>query len=258
MSMSSTSEPIARMQAYGAEHLVVLGITVIAAVLLIIWARRARDPERVERILRIAGWVMLTVTVLWVAWGFLPINWNVNESLPFHFSDAARFVTAIALITRSGWAIAVSYFWGLTLNLQSVLTPDLNYFHVPALEFALYWFLHIVVLLAPIVLVWGLRYRPTWRGYGFAYAATVLWAGIAITVNAFTGANYAYLSRAPAGASLLDVLGPWPIYILWEGALVAVVWALMTWPWNTRRSRAMPFADRLRLVRRPSTGANRQ
>lgn len=247
--MNLATEPIARMQAYAPEHLVVLGVTVVAAVLLVIWARRAQDTRPIEAALRVSGWVLLAVTVLWTAWGFLPANWNVNESLPFHFSDAARFVTAVALITRAGWAIAISYFWGLTLNLQSVLTPDLNYFQLPALEFALYWFLHIAVLLAPIVLVWGLGYRPSWKGFGAAYAATALWAGIAIAVNSVTGANYAYLSRAPAGASLLDVLGPWPVYIVWEGALIAIVWALMTWPWNGRRSRSLPFADRFRLIR---------
>ena len=36
---------------------------------------------------------------------------------------------------------------------------------------------------------------------------------------------------------MLDVLGPWPVYLLAEVAIVLIVWALMTWPWQrTRRS----------------------
>ena len=145
----------------------------------------------------------------------------------------------------------MSYFWGLTLNLQAVLTPDLNYFQVPALEFAMYWLLHLAALLAPVVLVWGLGYRPTWSGYGTAFALTVGWAGVALVANAVTGANYGYLSRGPVGPSILDALGPWPVYILWEAVLIAVVWALMTWPWTLgRHTASAPIADRLALVRR--------
>jgi uncharacterized membrane protein YwaF len=36
----------------------------------------------------------------------------------------------------------------------------------------------------------------------------------------------------------LDVLGPWPVYLFVEITLVAIVWALMTWPWERIRRRA--------------------
>ena len=248
--METALDPIARMTPYGSAHLTVLIITVAVTIALPIWVRRHRDPHSVRRVLSIIGWITLTVSVLWTLWGFLPMNWNINESLPFHFSDAIRIVVSIALITQQGWAVAISYYWGLTLNLQSLITPDLNYFHVPALEFSIYWYLHVIAFVGPVVLVWGCGWRPTWRGYALTFAATLLWSALAMTVNALTGANYGYLSRAPAGPSILDVLGPWPIYILWEGVLVLTVWALMTWPWETRRGRSLPFGDSLRTVRR--------
>jgi uncharacterized membrane protein YwaF len=34
------------------------------------------------------------------------------------------------------------------------------------------------------------------------------------------------------------VLGPWPIYLLAEVAIVLIVWALMTLPWERIRRRA--------------------
>ncbi|MBV8180307.1 MAG: TIGR02206 family membrane protein, partial [Mycobacterium sp.] len=36
----------------------------------------------------------------------------------------------------------------------------------------------------------------------------------------------------PSTASLLDVLGPWPVYVLTAALLILIVWALMTWPWE--------------------------
>ena len=82
------------------------------------------------------------------------------------------------------------------------------------------------------------------------YLATLVWAGIAVIVNAITGANYGYLSRGPDGPSILDLLGPWPIYIFWEAVIIAMVWALMPLPWATRAGRSTPTVDRWGTVRR--------
>ena len=249
--------PLGHMPAYGSALLSVLALTVIAAFALVIWARTAR-AELVDRSLRVAGWILLANSVLWTAWGFLPWSWNIDESLPLHYSDALRFIVPLALITRAPWAIAVTYFWGLTLNMQSVLTPDVNYYVWIPLEFTEYWFAHISGVLAPIVLTWGLGYRPTWRGYGIAYAATVAWAGIAITGNALTGANYGYLNRAPSGPSILDVMGPWPQYLLVEAVAIAAVWALMTWPWTALDARrGTPAVEPGALLRRRLQGESR-
>jgi len=248
--MGTAVEPIGRMPPYGPEHLSILLLTMVASIAVVLVGRRIRGTALEGRILRTGGWVMLIVTIAWTVWGMLPGNWNIDQSLPFHYSDALRLITAVALITGAGWAIAICYYWGLTLNLQSIITPDLNYFDYPVLEFFVYWFLHIVAFIVPILFVSGLGYRPTWLGYGVSYAATVLWAGIAVLANATTGANYGYLSRGPDGPSILDLLGPWPIYIFWEAVIIAVVWALMTWPWQNRTASSLPTVDRWGTVRR--------
>ena len=249
--MIVSTEIVGRMPPYGGWHFLALAFTVVAAIALVALARRFRGTRYEDLTLTVSGWVMLAATLTWMGWNLLPQNWNIEQSLPFHLSDALRVITSLALLTRSGWTIAISYYWGLTLNIQSVITPDLTYFHAPVFEYIAYWFFHIAALLTPIVMVWGLGYRPTWRGYGFTFAATLVWAAIAGTANALTGANYVYLARAPEVASALDLLGPWPSYILWEIVLVASVWALITWPWEAGRgARGTLPVGRLGAVRR--------
>lgn len=239
------------MPQYGAQHIVSLVVIALAAILVVWLARIARDENRVDRALRTAGWALLIVSALWSVYWLLPVHFDIAQSLPLHFSDAMRYLAAIALITRSGWSIAVLYYWGLTLNLQSIITPDLNYLQMPLLEFVMYWLLHGTVLVVPILLAWGLRTTPTWRGYGLGFAATAAWAGAAFLINAAIGTNYAYMNGPPAGTSILDLLGPWPIYIAWEAVLVAGVWALITWPWQGRRRRDRSYPlGRGRFVRR--------
>ena len=74
--------------------------------------------------------------------------------------------------------------------------------------------------------------RPTWRSYRFTVAATAVWAVTVMVFNSIVGTNYGYLNRKPAVGTLLDLFGPWPGYVLVEIAVVAGVWALMTWPWT--------------------------
>ena len=76
--------------------------------------------------------------------------------------------------------------------------------------------------------------RPTWRSYRFAVIATLAWAALTFTFNAITGTNYGYLNGKPGGASLLDLMGGWPWYLVAVLALLAAFWALITWPWTWR------------------------
>src|SRR5690625_3088290 len=92
--------PIGHMPAYGFAHVTALVAIVALSVAAVAWARRA-DPGRVGRILRAAGWALLLNSIFWTAWGFMPWAWNLQESLPLHFSDALRFLLPIALITRA-------------------------------------------------------------------------------------------------------------------------------------------------------------
>lgn len=243
---------IGRMAPYGIEHVAVLAAILVACLVLVPVARRYGSTPLGRGAVTACGWLLLASSLFTTALGLLPSAWNINESLPFHMSDWLRFILSVALITRAQWAIVVSVFWGLTLNLQSILTPDVRYFTNPPLEFLQYWGFHGVAFVAAVVFVWGLGLFPTWRGYAVAYGIAFLWATIALVVNALTGANYGYLAHAPAGPSVLDLLGPWPVYVVWELVLVASVWALMTWGF-TRARRAVPVVPGA-LVRETGVG----
>ena len=68
---------------------------------------------------------------------------------------------------------------------------------------------------------------------------TVVYAALVGFVDAVTGADYMYLRSKPAGATLLDFLGPWPWYILSAAAIAVVLFAVLDAPFRLRRGDAL-------------------
>ncbi|RDH79693.1 TIGR02206 family membrane protein [Mycolicibacterium moriokaense] len=223
--------------AYGPSHLVVLAVFVVGAVCLVWVGRRQSDAAA-----RLLGRVLalLIVAAFAVALVYKLIRPDIQTSVPLQLCDVAELMAAYALWTQRHWAFVLTYYWGLLLSSQALITPDIGTPAEGAPDFPSHLFLtfftlHVLVVWAAIYLTWGLRNRPRWRDYRFAIVVTLVWAGFTFAFNGITGTNYGYLNRKPPTASVLDVLGPWPLYLLAEIAIVLVVWALMTWPWQRKR-----------------------
>jgi hypothetical integral membrane protein (TIGR02206 family) len=232
--LALAGEDADRFTAYDASHRFALVVLVVGA-LLLVWAGRAlreMDPDdRFGKALAVAALCcILPLQILY----FTPDYWSLQRTLPIQLCDVASVVAAYALWSRRWWAVALTYYWGLTLTTQAIFTPDLAT-PFPEPVFFLYWGMHFFSVWAAVYLTWGRGLRPDWRGYAAALAVTAGWASCVFAVNLAMGTNYGYLNEKPNSASILDLLGPWPWYVLAEIVIIAVGWALVTWPWVASR-----------------------
>lgn len=221
---------------YGPAYWTLLALTAIGAVVLVRLGRRQRGTQAADRFSRGFGITLWVVALAWIVWNVLPSHLHATTSIPLHLCDVLRFIAATALITKWRWARAATYYWGLTLDTQAMLTPSLVYQSVPAVDFTAYWLQHMLVIWSVFYLVWGLGDKPDWRSYRAAMLLIFVWAAVTFTINSLLGSNYGYLNRKPPMASALDLFGPWPLYLLVELVAVIVVWALITLPWTIRRN----------------------
>ena len=232
--------------AYGPSHLVVLAVFVVGAALLVVIGRRLTESR--ARLLS-RGLAVLLLAAFLVALAYKLVDPAIDTSVPLQLCDLAELAAAYALWSQRHWAFVLTYYWGLVLSSQALITPDIGTAKEGAPDFPHHLFvtfftLHVLVVWAAIYLTWGRGMRPGWRDYRFAVIVTVAWAAFTLAFNAITGTNYGYLNRKPPTASLLDVLGPWPVYLMVEVTIVLIVWALMTWPWQRASAVKMLSAGR--------------
>jgi hypothetical integral membrane protein (TIGR02206 family) len=161
-------------------------------------------------------------------------TWSLERSLPLQLTDAVTIISALALWSPRPLLFELAYFWGLTASLQAVLTPDLDD-AFPSLFFFTYFATHGGAVVAALFLAWGLGLVPRQGAVMRVFLATAAFAAVAGLADLLTGGNYMFLREKPEAASLLDLMGPWPWYIL-SGALLAIaMFAALDAPFRGRR-----------------------
>jgi hypothetical integral membrane protein (TIGR02206 family) len=231
--------PLAAFEPLSDQHLVVLAVFVagLVGVVLLGRGRRSTEPAEVPGAFdRGFAGVLVVVALSAQAFQLTPGDFDLGSSLPLALCDLAWVAAAWALLTRRRLPAAVTYYWGLTLTIQGILTPSLGQ-DFPHPRFFAFWALHLLVVWAAAYLSLGLGIGPGWREYGWTVALSLVWAGIAYGFDVAFDVNYGYLVEKPGSGSLLDPLGPWPVYVVVALAILLVVWALMTWPWVASRRR---------------------
>ncbi|THF80732.1 YwaF family protein [Cohnella fermenti] len=210
-------------QAYHAAHWAALAAAVVAIAAIVAfraWLRKPRAGRALKRgiVLTLVG----SELALQVSYG-LSGGWGIG-ALPFQLCSLMLWFSVALLLTGSRRLYEATFFLGILGALQALLTPDLRQ-SFPDFRYFHFFAAHIAIVAASVYMTAVERYRPT---IGAALRA-VLWLNLlaipAAIANALAGTNFMFLARKPAGGSLLDLLGPWPWYIV-QLELVAVLMCL--------------------------------
>jgi hypothetical integral membrane protein (TIGR02206 family) len=155
--------------------------------------------------------------------------WSAEINLPLQLSDAVTFVSVAALLRPDKrLLVELTYFWAFSASLQAVITPDLNEAFPDVLWFT-YFATHAGAIAAACLLVFVERRYPRRGAVLRVYGITIAFAACAALGTIITGGNYMFLRRKPAHGSLLDVMGPWPLYILVAAAFGLVLLLALDW-----------------------------
>jgi hypothetical integral membrane protein (TIGR02206 family) len=225
--MSPQSLP--RFVPFDAAHLGALVLTGATASALAALVRSRPGTGLLVRGLLFAGISLLLAFELGVASREGWLTWQTL--LPLHLCDAAMVLALLSLLRPRPGAVEILYFWALAGSGLAMLTPDLPW-GFPRWEFVVFFGLHGLVLVAAVVLVFGLGLRPRRGAPGRAFVATLALAVVAGAVDYFLGTNFMFLRGKPPTPTLLDHMGPWPVYIVVGAAVAFGVFHLLALPFR--------------------------
>jgi hypothetical integral membrane protein (TIGR02206 family) len=210
---------------FGSVH---LGILVSIPALAWIFARLSKRVPGVANTVRVLlGTALLVNELIWYVFKARTNSWQFPGTLPLQLCDLILWMTVIAILLRVQWAFEFAFLAGLAGTSMAILTPDL-WEPFPTYPTVYFFLAHGGIVLCVLYLWWSeqMRLRPgcVWR-----VLATLNVYALAIGLfNLAFHTNYMYLCRKPNSASVLDYLGPWPVYIL-GGELIGLLFFWLLW-----------------------------
>ena len=219
---------------FGPAHLAILAAIPAIAALLALVARsvpRAASPIRIS-----LGIVLLANELVWYVFRYSHEGWRFPEGLPVQLCDVTLWLTIVAALWLVPWCYEFAYYAGVAGASLAVITPDL-WSPFPSYPVIYFFLAHGFLIVTILTLTWGKFLRPRRNSVWIALGVLTIYAAALGTFDAIFKTNYMYLRQKPSSATLLNYLGPWPVYILVGEALALLLFLLLWLPFRRPAAR---------------------
>ena len=226
----------APLHLFGLVHLLILAsVPLIAAVLVLV--QRRLPPG--------SPWLRYSLAPILIFCEFSYYGCSASQGqpifpdrLPLELCDLSMWLVLIALLTLKPVVFDLAYYFALAGASMSLLTPDMPQSY-PALLAVQFFAEHSLLIIAILYLVWTGQARPRPWSVAWAMLAINIYAAFVGTFDFFYKTDYMFLRAKPQTVSALDLLGPWPWYILGEEGVAVVFFLLLYLPFR-RASQVSP------------------
>ena len=119
------------------------------------------------------------------------------------------------LVTKNYTIYELVYFVGLGGAMQAVLTPaDAAAYNFPHFRIMQTFIAHGLLINIAIYMTVVEGFRPTLQSFKRIFIWTNIYMVVIFFVNLAIGSNYLYIAHKPSFPTLIDLLAPWPWYII--------------------------------------------
>ena len=134
------------------------------------------------------------------------------QHIPLELCDASLWLIVASLLTLKPAIFDVAYYWAIAGATQSLFTPNLVN---PTPFLSIQFFVdHGLIVCATLYLVWSGQAKPRPGSIMRSFVTANIYAVLVGSFDIIFKTNYMFLRSKPPTPSLLDILGPWPWYIL--------------------------------------------
>jgi hypothetical integral membrane protein (TIGR02206 family) len=214
---------------FGPAHLLIIAAVVLLAAALTAIQRRLLPGNKALRI----GFAVAILLDWTLYYGHLVAQGQLTfpDHLPLELCDASLFLVIIALLTLNELAYDLAYYGALAGATMAILTPNL-WEPFPSFGTVQFFVAHGLIVAGALFLAWSRLARPRPWSVGRAMVGVNLFAACVGTFDAVYKTDYMYLRAKPQNASMLDLLGPWPWYILAAEPVALMIFLLLYLPYR--------------------------
>jgi hypothetical integral membrane protein (TIGR02206 family) len=197
----------------GTTHLAALGALVLLNLLLLRF-RKAGDGTK-GLIRWLLALILLVNEIAWHYWNYIYGKWTIQTMLPLHLCSLLVWAGAWMLMTKKYRVYEFMYFMGIAGAIQALATPGIGNYDFPHFTYFQYFISHGLIVTSAIYMTVVEGMRPTWKSMVRVFVFMNIYAAIVYYINTQIGSNYLLINYKPSTPSLLDLLPPWPIYIIY-------------------------------------------
>lgn len=209
------------------QHLLVVFICFLIGYILIKWAKNQTEKTQFKT----GNIIAFSISSFIIIGNGIKIyanDYDIQKDLPLHLCSFLALTIPIFSLKRKYLHYEILLFLILAGTLQSLITPSsysfLNF------EFFRYWTVHAGLVIFMMYATFVYKMRPTLKSVWKSYFGFQVYMIIMFIINYFLGSNYFYTNRKPDAASMLDLFGDWPYYVLIVNLIVIPYFLLIYLP----------------------------
>ncbi|MFD1136259.1 YwaF family protein [Paenibacillus urinalis] len=216
-----------RFEFMSLAHAGAVAVIIVLLLAMFMYRQKLRNSVSARKILRCILLSLLILSQLMLeVWYQIYDLWDPAYTLPLELCSITLLLSCVMLVTRNRVLYIIVFYAGICGALAALLTPDLVY-TFPHFRFIQFFIAHGSIIAAALYMTWIEQVRLTITSVPLSMLLLNLIAGIVWCFNQVFGANYMFLSHKPESPSILDMLGPYPYYILVEEWVAFVLFTMM-------------------------------
>ena len=238
-------------QLFGPEH--ISALVVLVALNIFLLSFKYSSETRKSFLRWMLAFILVANEIAWHYWNYSIGRWTIQSMLPLHLCSLLVWAGAFMLITKNYRIYEFMYFMGIGGAIQALATPGIGDYGFPHFLFFQYFISHGLIITSAIFMTVVVGLRPTWKSILRVFIWMNIYAAIVYYINTQIGSNYLMLNYKPNTPSLLDLLPPWPIYILYMEVIGVVTCFVLYVPfiikdWRSRYMLNRDNASRLESI----------
>jgi hypothetical integral membrane protein (TIGR02206 family) len=211
---------------YTVSHFVIIALLFLGSFLIFIYRDKLKD-KKWRKVEVAVGISLFVIEVTYHIWMTINGMWDVSHAIPLELCSVSLILSVLLLLTRKTIIYEILLFTALLGASQALFTPLLN-FDFPHFRFFHFFYTHLMMIWVVFYFTWVIGYRPTiWSVVKLFVFLNVLMPFI-MFINKTVNGNYMFLSHKPNSASLLNLLGPYPWYIV-SMEFLLITLSLIVW-----------------------------